>query len=85
MMARDIHGCVRACAAAPTEADYALHRVAAPATSMDAPQTAEEAALDTLEFVNLKVFGNTAFRDQQREVIEAVLKVRSRCYRFLVA
>lgn len=63
-------------AAAPTEADYAQHRAAARVISpVDAPQTAEDAALDTLDFVNLRVFGNTAFRQQQREVIEAVLKV----------
>ena len=37
--------------------------------------TAEEEAMDLLDFVNLKVFGNAAFRHQQRQVIEAVLKV----------
>ena len=69
-------GC-HAHAAAPTEADYAQRRVSAPVASVDAPQTAEEAALDTLDFVNLRVFGNSTFRLQQREVIEAVLKVWS--------
>ena len=33
--------------------------------------------MDLLDFVNLKVFGNTAFRRQQREIIEAVLKVQA--------
>ena len=33
--------------------------------------------MDLLDFVNLKVFGNCAFRRQQREIIETVLKVRA--------
>lgn len=37
----------------------------------------EEGAMDLLDFVNLKVFGNSAFREQQRRVIETVLKVKS--------
>ena len=37
--------------------------------------SAEEGAMDLLDFVNLKVFGNSAFREQQRRVIQTVLKV----------
>lgn len=46
-------------------------------SSVDAPAAPEEAALDDLDFVNLKVFGNAAFRHQQRDVIDAVMKVGS--------
>jgi hypothetical protein len=46
-----------------------------PLSSVDAPQNAQEAAMDLLDFVNLKVFGNAAFRAQQRRVIETVLQV----------
>ena len=37
--------------------------------------TAEEEGMDLLDFVNRRVFGNAAFRHQQRKVIEAVLEV----------
>ncbi len=39
----------------------------------DRPATAEEAALDDLDFANLMVFGNSAFRPRQRDIIEAAL------------
>ncbi len=45
------------------------------ARSVDEPISADEKAMDLLDFVNLKVFGNSAFREQQRRVIETVLKV----------
>jgi hypothetical protein len=67
-------------AAAPTEADYAAQRrpsIPAAVSAVDAPLAPNEAAMDLLDFVNLKVFGNTAFRRQQREIIEAVLKVQA--------
>ena len=48
---------------------------------MNEPQTPDDEALDMLDFVNLRVFGNVAFRQQQRRVIEAVMKVRlAFCY-----
>lgn len=37
--------------------------------------SAEEKAMDLLDFVNLKVFGNMTFREQQRRIIDTVLKV----------
>lgn len=45
--------------------------------TVDEPMSAEEGAMDLLDFVNLKVFGNSAFREQQRRVIQTVLKVNS--------
>ena len=38
--------------------------------------TPAEQAMPELECANHKVFGNKSFRQQQREVIEAVLQVR---------
>lgn len=57
---------------APPEAAYAPRQ--AQPCPVDAPQTEEEAQMDLVDFVNRKVFGNTAFREQQRRVIEAVLQ-----------
>ncbi|KAI3425882.1 hypothetical protein D9Q98_007855 [Chlorella vulgaris] len=37
------------------------------------PAAAEEQQLDLLDFANLKVFGNAAFRPQQRQIVEAAL------------
>ncbi len=42
-------------------------------TWADRPATAEEAALDDLDFANLMVFGNSAFRPRQRDIIQAAL------------
>jgi RecQ family ATP-dependent DNA helicase len=39
----------------------------------DRPATAEEAALDDLDFANLMVFGNEGFRPRQRDIIQAAL------------
>jgi len=39
----------------------------------DRPATAEESALDDLDFANLMVFGNPAFRPRQRDIIQAAL------------
>ena len=39
----------------------------------DRPATSEEASLDDLDFANLMVFGNAAFRPRQRDIIEAAL------------
>lgn len=61
-------------AAAPPPASYAPSRRVC---SVDEPMSPEEGAMDLLDFVNLKVFGNSAFREQQRRVIETVLKVKS--------
>ncbi|KAK9901519.1 hypothetical protein WJX75_000114 [Coccomyxa subellipsoidea] len=44
--------------------------------SVDEAMSPEEEAMDLLDFVNLRVFGNTAFREEQRRVIETVLKGR---------
>ena len=38
------------------------------------PGTAEEAQLDLLDYANRLVFGNGAFRPQQREVVEAAMR-----------
>ncbi|CAL8468018.1 g7557 [Coccomyxa elongata] len=57
--------------AAPPSASYAPSRRVC---SVDEPMSPEEGAMDLLDFVNLKVFGNSAFREQQRRVIETVLK-----------
>ena len=59
--------------AAPPEAFYAPTRVEV--RSVDEPMSPEEEAMDLLDFVNLRVFGNGAFREEQRRVIETVLKV----------
>ena len=42
-------------------------------TSAERPATAEESVLDDLDFANLMVFGNTAFRSRQRDIIQAAL------------
>jgi len=39
----------------------------------DGPATAGEAALDDLDFANIMVFGNSAFRPRQRDIIQAAL------------
>ncbi|KAL4526205.1 hypothetical protein Ndes2437B_g07460 [Nannochloris sp. 'desiccata'] len=39
----------------------------------DRAATAEEEALDDLDFANLMVFGNSAFRPRQRDIIQAAL------------
>ena len=59
--------------AAPPEASYAPSRPEV--RSVDEAMSPEEEAMDLLDFVNLRVFGNTAFREEQRRVIETVLKV----------
>jgi len=40
-----------------------------------APMLDAERGMPELDFANLRVFGNTAFRPQQREVIQAVMQV----------
>ena len=42
---------------------------------VDAPATAEQAALGLLDYANLKVFGNSAFRPRQKAIIKAVMQV----------
>ena len=37
----------------------------------------EEARMDMLDFVNLRVFGNAHFRQQQRAVVETVVEGRN--------
>lgn len=59
--------------AAPPEASYAPSRPEV--RSVDEAMSPEEEAMDLLDFVNLRVFGNAAFREEQRRVIETVLKV----------
>ena len=40
---------------------------------VDEPMSLEEAQMDVLDFVNLRVFGNAHFRQQQRAVVETVV------------
>ncbi len=41
---------------------------------VDEPMSLEEAQMDVLDFVNLRVFGNAHFRQQQRAVVETVVE-----------
>ena len=41
---------------------------------VDEPTSREEAQMDVLDFVNLRVFGNARFRQQQRAVVETVVE-----------
>jgi hypothetical protein len=42
----------------------------------NAPSTTADAQLDLLDFANLRIFGNSSFRHQQKKVVEAILQVR---------
>ncbi len=43
------------------------------AAAADRPATAEEAALDDLDYANRMVFGNAAFRPRQRDIVAAAM------------
>ena len=60
----------------PPEAAAALQPTRPAAADPFAPAQPEERSLSELDFANRRVFGNAAFRPQQREVIEAVLQQR---------
>ena len=47
---------------------------------VDAPATAQEAALGLLDYANLRVFGNSAFRPRQKAIIKAVMQVQNPCH-----
>lgn len=60
----------------PPEAAAALQPARPAVADPFAPAGPEERSLSELDYANRRVFGNAAFRPQQREVIEAVLQQR---------
>ncbi|KAK9835234.1 hypothetical protein WJX81_007757 [Elliptochloris bilobata] len=59
---------------APPPEPPAAVQPARPAADPFAPSTEEERDMADLDFANWRVFGNAAFRPQQREVIQAVMQ-----------
>ena len=63
--------------APPPEPAAALHPARPAAWDPFEPATEEECNMSALDFANSRVFGNAAFRPQQREVIQAVMQARA--------